>query len=38
VFDVGIIVVETADEKARWVLGVGKRAIEVGRDEVGAGN
>jgi hypothetical protein len=30
--------VEMADEKAGWMLGVGKRAIKVGRDEVGGGD
>ncbi len=37
VFIVGFVVV-MAEEKAFWVLGVGKRAIKVGGDELGAGD
>jgi hypothetical protein len=33
-----IVVAQMAEEKAGLVLGVGKRAIEVGGDEVGAGD
>jgi hypothetical protein len=32
------LVVVVAQEKVRWVLGVGHSAIEVGGDEVGAGD
>ena len=31
-------VAEMAEEKAGWMLGVGKRAIKVGRDEIGGGD
>ena len=31
----GVVV---AEEKVRWVLGVGKRAIKVNGDEVGSGD